>query len=84
MTKQGVINQDLNLFCVLQQKLLPEGSQMTSPNYRGDLKSGLVWILNGQKQFGLQMVWILNGICNPEAQPFEIRTKSCLFVKKNI
>ena len=27
-----------------------------------DLKSGLVWILNGQKEVGLQMVWILNGI----------------------
>ena len=31
-------------------------------NYSGDLKSGLVWVLNGQKEVGLQMVYILNGI----------------------
>ena len=30
--------------------------------YSGDLKSDLVWILNGPKQVGLQMVWISNGI----------------------
>ena len=30
--------------------------------YSGDLKSGLVWISNGQKEVELQMVWILNGI----------------------
>ena len=29
--------------------------------YSGDLKSELFWILNGQKKFGMQMVWILNG-----------------------
>ena len=28
----------------------------------GDLKSGLAWISNGQKEVGLQMVWIPNGI----------------------
>ena len=39
-----------------------------------DLKSELVWILNGQKEVGLQMVPILNGIWKPEAQPFEIQT----------
>ena len=33
-----------------------------------------VWILNGQKEVGLQMVWISNGIWNLEAQPFENRT----------
>ena len=56
--------------------------------YSGDLKSRLVRILNGQKEVGLQMVRILNGIWNPEAQqsesgqmaaillkPFEIPTK---------
>ena len=31
---------------------------------------GLVWILNGQKEVGLQMVRISNGIENPGAQPF--------------
>ena len=30
--------------------------------YGGDLKSGLVWIFNGQKEVGLQMVWISNGM----------------------
>ena len=29
--------------------------------YNRDLKSELVWILNGQKKVGLQMVGILNG-----------------------
>ena len=46
------------------------------------LKSGLVWILNGQKEVGLQIVRILNGIRNPEAQSFEIRTNGCHFEKK--
>ena len=31
-------------------------------NSRGDLKSGLVWILNGRKVVGLQMIRIWNGI----------------------
>ena len=31
-------------------------------SYSGDLKSDLVWISNGTKQVGLQMVWISNGI----------------------
>ena len=31
------------------------------PMCSGDLKSGLVWILNGQKEVGLQNVYILNG-----------------------
>ena len=30
--------------------------------YSGDLKSGLIWILNGQEEVGLEMVWITNGI----------------------
>ena len=30
--------------------------------YNGDLKSGLVWIVNHQKEVGSQMVWISNGI----------------------
>ena len=42
--------------------------------YRGDLKSGLVWILNGRKKAKLQMVQILNGIWNLKAQPFVIGT----------
>ena len=36
-----------------------------------DLKSGLVFISNGQKEVGLQMVQILSGIWNPEAQSFD-------------
>ena len=47
------------------------GIQMVTV-YSVDLKSGLVWILNGHKQVGLQMVQIFNGIWNLEAQPFEI------------
>ena len=35
------------------------------------MKSGLVWILKGQKEVGLQMVRSSNGIWNSEAQPFE-------------
>ena len=35
--------------------------------YSGDLKSGHVQILNGQKEVGLL---ILNGIWKPEAQPY--------------
>ena len=52
--------------------------------YSGDLKSDLVWISNGPKQVGLQMVWILNGIWNPEAQTFEIRTNGRHFVKNHL
>ena len=29
--------------------------------FSGDLKSGLVWISNGWKEVGLQMIWISNG-----------------------
>ena len=51
--------------------------------YSGDLKSGLVGILNGQREVGLQMVWILNRIWNPEAWPFRIWTSGrhlcCVF-----
>ena len=34
--------------------------------YCEDLKSGLVWIWNGQKEVEWQMAWILNRICKPE------------------
>ena len=34
----------------------------------------------GPTQVGLQMVWIMNGIWNPEAQPFEIQTDGLHFV----
>ena len=50
-------------------------------NYSGDLKSELVWIVNGQKEFGLQMVHTWNGIWNPNKwppfgqKPFEIDQK---------
>ena len=52
--------------------------------YSGDLNSELVWILNSPKEVGLQMVWITNGIWNPEALPFEIRTYGCHFVKNHL
>ena len=32
----------------------------------------------------LQMVWILNGIQNPEAQPFEIQTNDCHLVQNHL
>ena len=50
--------------------------------YSGDLISGLVWILNGRKEVGLQMVWIPKGIWNLEAQPFEIQTNGLHFVRQ--
>ena len=49
----------------------------------GDLKSRLIWNLNGQKEVWLQIVLILNGIWNPEAQPFEIMRR-VPFLSKNI
>ena len=52
--------------------------------YSGDLKSGQVQILNGQKEIGLQTVWILNRIWNPEAWPFEIHIKTTIFVKNHL
>ena len=48
-------------------------------NYSGDLKLGQVWISNVQKEVGLQMVQISNGIRNPEARPFEIQTNGHYF-----
>ena len=47
-------------------------------------KSDLVWISNGQKEVGLQMVQISNGIWNLEAQPFEICTYGRHFVKNHL
>ena len=52
--------------------------------YSGDLKSGLVWITNGQKEVELQMDWILNAIWNLEAQTFEIQTNDRHFVKNHL
>ena len=52
--------------------------------YSGDLKSWLVWILNGRKEVGLQMVQISNLIWNSKAQPFEIRTNGCHFIKNHL
>ena len=49
--------------------------------YNGYLESGLVCILNVQKEIGLQMVWVWNRIWNPEAQPFEIRKNGQHFFK---
>ena len=52
--------------------------------YSGDLKSDLVWTLNGPKEVGLQMVWISNGIWNPEAWPFENQINGRHFVKNHL
>ena len=52
--------------------------------YSGDLKSGLVWITNGQREVELQMDWILNAIWNLEAQTFEIQTNDRHFVKNHL
>ena len=49
----------------VQLKCGRRGEQL---KYSGDLKSDLVWISNGPIEFGLQMVWISNGISNPKAQ----------------
>ena len=35
------------------------------------------------KKVGLRVVQILNGICNPEAQPFQFQTNGCHFVKSH-
>ena len=51
--------------------------------YSGEIKSGLVWISTGQKEVGLQMIRILNGIWNPEVQPFEIRTNLSHFFENH-
>ena len=51
--------------------------------YSWDLNSDLVRILKGPKEFGLQMVWISNGIWNPEAELLEIRTNGHHFVKNH-
>ena len=50
----------------------------------GDLKSGCIQILNGQKEACFQMVQKSNGVWNLEAQPFEIWTNGCHFVKQNL
>ena len=45
-------------------------SETNKIKYSGDLKSDLIWILNGPKEVEFQMVWIWNGIWNPEALTF--------------
>ena len=50
----------------------------TNDLYSGDLKSG------HQKVVGLKRIRISNGIWDPEATPFEIRTNGCHFVKNNL
>ena len=63
---------------LILRKIQTKNAQIS--HYSGDLKSDLVRISNDQKEFGLQMVRILNGIWNPTKMaailylPFEIRT----------
>ena len=66
------------------QRIIEKIWYLNGQKYSGDLKSGLVWILNGRKEVGLQMVSILNGIWNLEAQPLGIRTNAHHFDKKHI
>ena len=47
-------------------------------NYSGDMISELVWILNCLKEIVLQVVRILKGIWNLEAQPFESRQMAAI------
>ena len=49
-----------------------------------EIKRSTVGISNGPKEVGLQIVWILNRIWNPETQPFKIRTNSGHFVKNHL
>ena len=43
-------------------KLLLNWTTCVYMDYSGDMKSELVWISKGQKEVGLQIVRILNGI----------------------
>ena len=77
-----------SIFCMLQHKnalCLKKHlrKDYPSPNItvKRHLKSRHVQILKGRKEVGLQMVWISNGIWNPEAKPFEIQTNGTNFVK---
>ena len=51
-------------------------------DYSGDLKSGLVLILNCRKEVGLKKGRISNEIWNPEAQPSG--QMATILIKKNI
>ena len=46
----------------IKLKLAPLRRRLQKQMYNGDLKSGLVWILNVQKEIDFQLVQTLNGI----------------------
>ena len=46
----------------IKLKLAPLRRRLQKQMYSGDLKSGLVWILNVQKEIDFQLVQTLNGI----------------------
>ena len=78
-------------FCMLQhknahslKKYLRKSYPSPNIHQKRHLKSSRVQILNGRKGVGLQMVWISNGIWNPEAEPFEIQTNGTNFVKNHL
>ena len=52
--------------------------------FSGDLKSGLIWISNGQKEVSLQVFHIFNKIWYLRAQPCEIQANGRHFVKKHL
>ena len=64
------------LLFVLHVKL--DGITLSYTIHSEDLKSGHIQILSGQKEIGLQMVWISNRIWNLEARPFEIWLKAAI------
>ena len=53
--KEGVVT-------LSDQNLMEMSFKMQWGPELNHLKSGLIWILNGPKEVGLEMVWILNGI----------------------
>ena len=71
-----------NGFC--SSNAMPMASEKRTSEYSGDLKFGIVWILNSWKEVALQMIWISNGIWNLEAQSFEIWTNGSHFVKNHL
>ena len=52
--------------------------------YSRDLKPGLAWIWTDPKEVDLQIVQILNGIWNLEAQPFKIWTSGPHYVRNHL
>ena len=64
---------------------LVAGTQVQAgAKFSGYLKSGPVQFSNDWKEVGLQMIDLMNGVWNPEAQPFKIQTNGCHLVKNHL